>query len=298
MFERRYFVVAPSFHGATLLSKLLNDHPAIVSLGDTYPSNRFDQVCGCGMYVSECPFWQTVFELLGAERYRDFPHLLPNYPAIFGGAWDRVLYNTFPPRLLRRIISNAARQEFARDFETFIAAVHKHSGSPEASIFVDGVKSISRVFALAASGIKIDGVIHLHRDPGDYIKSTMKQKGYSWRRFIRGLIGWRLFHNRACRIGKEVPYISLTYEGLSERPDESLQGLFEFFRVTPMAVTDLVKNVNDRPWHFMGNASLFNFDGTIKRSQYDLSGRESMMVRLLAGFYSEHVIHLSNKTCR
>ena len=47
MFTKTFFVLSPSYHGATLLSKLLNAHPEVTALGDTYPSNQFDQICGC-----------------------------------------------------------------------------------------------------------------------------------------------------------------------------------------------------------------------------------------------------------
>jgi hypothetical protein len=270
----------------------LTDHPDVVSLGDTYPSNRFDQVCGCGAYVSQCPFWKQVGERVGAERYRDFPHLLPNYPAILSGRWDRLLYNMLSPRLLRRLIPKSLRDGFAQDFEAFAAAVHENAGRPEASVYVDGVKSISRVYALAASGVRVDGVIHLQRDPGDYIQSTMKQEGRSWRVFLTRLLSWRMFHNRARRIGEEeVPYFSLTYEGLADRPDETLRDLFAFLGASPMSVRDLVGQSKDAPWHFMGNASLFHFDGNIRRSRHEQSPAERRMVRLLAGPYPKQALH-------
>jgi hypothetical protein len=48
MFDRVFFVLAPSYHGATLLAKLVNAHPGVTALGDTMPSNRVDHFCGCG----------------------------------------------------------------------------------------------------------------------------------------------------------------------------------------------------------------------------------------------------------
>lgn len=292
MFERRYFIVSQNFHGTTLLSKLLNDHPEVVSLGDTYPSNRIDQICGCGALVSECPFWTTVAEAVGAERYRDHPHLLPDYPRIIGDRLDRVLYNGLGPNALRRVIPASARARFARDFEAFEAAVKAHSGRPEATVFVDGVKSISRVYALMASGVRVDGVIHLYRGPGDYIKSTMKQKGHSWRVFLPRMLKYRLFHRLARRAAGHVPYMSLTYEGLAESPEETLQSLFRFVGVEPRSVAELVAEKRQQPWHFMGNASLFHFDGTIRPSRHELTPRERRLVRLLGGRYDPERLHL------
>lgn len=295
MFERRYFIVAQNFHGTTLLSKLLNDHPEIISLGDTYPSNRIDQVGGCGAYVSECPFWISVAKAVNAERYRDHPHLLPDYPRIAGDRFDRVLYNGFGPNTLRRIIPASARATFARDFEAFEAVVQEHSGRPEATVFVDAVKSISRVYALMASGVQVDGVIHLYRGPGDYIKSTMKQKGHSLRVFLPRMVKYRLFHKLAGRAAGHVPYISLTYEGLAESPEETLKALFGFVGVEPRSVSELVSEKREQPWHFMGNASLFHFDGTIRPSRHVRTPRERWMVRLLGGRYDPKRLHLRSE---
>ncbi len=292
MFERRYFIVAQNFHGTTLLSKLFNDHPGIVSLGDTYPSNRIDQICGCGERVSQCPFWIAVGERVGAERYRDQPHLLPDYPRILGDRFDRLLYNCLGLKTLRRVIPQHARTTFARDYEAFEAAVKEHSGRPEATVFVDGVKSISRVYALIASGVHVDGVVHLYRGPGDYIKSTMEQKGHSWRVFLSRILKYRLFHGLARRVAGHVPYISLSYEMLAESPEETLKALFLFMQVEPRPVAELVSTKREKPWHFMGNASLFHFDGTIRPSRHDLTVRERRMVRWLGGRYDAEQFHL------
>lgn len=44
MFEKTYFTLSPSYYGATLLAKLINGHPELTALRDTYLSNAFDQV--------------------------------------------------------------------------------------------------------------------------------------------------------------------------------------------------------------------------------------------------------------
>ena len=292
MFERRYFIVAQSFHGTTLLSKLLNDHPGIISLGDTYPSNQLDQVCGCGQRVSQCEFWRRIAERVGAERYREQPHMLPDYPRIVGGRIDQVLYMALGPGMLRRITPRDARERFATDFQSFEAAVQDNAGRPEARVFVDGVKSISRVYALLAAGVRVDGVIHLYRDPHDYIGSAMKQKGRVWRVCLRRLLRYRLFHRLAARLRRFVPYRSITYEGLADNPEATVNALFDFVQVPGMDLDELVSEMGQRPWHFMGNASLFHFDGTMRRSRHELSRKEQAAVRLLAGRYSSHRLHL------
>lgn len=289
MFERSYFLVAPNFHGSTSLSRLFNGHPDMVSLGDTYPSNNFDQICGCGASVSRCPFRQGISEPVAAGRYRDYPHLLPDYPRIRGGAWDRWLYNSLPPRTLARMIPAARRDTFRADFA---AAVHAHAGRPAARVFVDGVKSISRIFALAACGVSIDGVIQLKRNPGDYIQSTMKNHGYSRQAFVRRLLEYRMFHNRARRIGRTLPYLWVGYEDLAEVAEIRLGRLFRFLGVAPFALRELLSDERGRPWHFVGNATAFRFDGTIRPSRHKQTPGERMVTRALAGRYGRRARQL------
>ena len=296
MFERFYFVVAPNFHGATLLGKLLNDHPEVMSLGDTYPSNQIDQICGCGERVSRCAFWQQVGADIDAERYRSRPHWLPDYPDIRGGGKDRLLYNTLSPRRLGAMIPDDRRKAFADDFRAFTTAVHLHGGRPQARVFVDGVKSISRVVALAACGVPIHGVIHLRRNPGDYIQSTMKQNGYGERTRVRRLINYRLFHNRACRTGREFPYRSLTCEGLAEEPEATLNHVFRFIGVEPLPLSRLITEGQERPWHFMGNATLLHVDGAIRPSRHEQTRTEMVITRLVAGRYDHRAWHLAGST--
>lgn len=295
MFERRYFIVAPNFHGTTLLSKLLNDHPEIISLGDTYPSNRLDQICGCGEYVSQCPFWNSVAERVGSERYRMHPHLLPDYPAITGNGLDRILYNTLGPQVLERVIPKIEQEAFATDFETFQSAVYEHSSQPTAKVFVDCVKSISRVYALIASGVHVDGVIHLYRTPGDYIKSSMQQEGQSWQVFVSRMLKQRFFHWLARRTAEWVPYLSVTYEGLADDPDGTMDALFRFLQVSPKPMAELVAREWNQPWHFMGNASLFQFDGTIRQSRHKLTLAEQRMVHLINGRYEPQKFHVRSR---
>lgn len=296
MFERHYFVIAPNFHGATLLAKLLNDHPEVMSLGDTYPSNRIDQVCGCGKVVSQCAFWQQVAVAIGADRYRFHPHWLPNYPGILGGGKDRLLYNMLSLRGLSKMIPATRQEAFTGDFIAFTSAIQAYGGRKDVRVFVDGVKSISRVAALAACGVRIDGVIHLQRNPGDFIQSTLKAPGFSRRDFVRQLVNYRLFHNRARRIGREFPYMSLTYEGLAESPESTLDSLFQFIGVESFPLSTLLDGGRKRPWHFMGNASLFNFDGHIRRSLHSQTLSERVATRVLAGPYDARLLHLAGNS--
>lgn len=282
MFRRTFFILALNYHGATLLGKLLYGHPSVVCLADTYPSNLFDQICGCGVPVSECGFWQVVKQRLRADRYLHHPVMLPGYPRIVGGSVDRYLYNMMSPGVARRVMARRETQRFVDDFKTFTECVYAEykEGNPE--VFVDGCKSIARVAALLAAGANVDGVIHLTRNAGDSAKSTAKQVNGGMPTLVRSAIGWRLYHGRARRLRRYVPYLSISYKELTEYTDETLQRIFRFLGVETMGKNDLILE-KEVPWHFMGNVSMFDFDGKIARRRHELTRAESGLVRLLAG---------------
>jgi hypothetical protein len=286
MFEKTYFVLSPSYHGATLLAKLINAHPELTALGDTYPSNAFDQVCGCGEYVSACPFWQAVKADVGDERYPDTRVMLPQYPGDRGGSLGRLAYSDFTsfwatPAVLR---STKARDlpDFRADYQAFLAAVYRHTPNP-GRIFVDGLKFNSRVAALMAAGFPCGGVIHLYRDPVDFVASSMRNTGRGGRRgLIEHALRYRLYHARARQVERSVPTIAMHYESLAADIDGELARLLGVLGVEPMTVAEL-RPYFDQEWHFMGNSSLFDFDGVIQRSGHDLGNARNRFVYRLAG---------------
>lgn len=279
MFERRYFVLAPNFQGSTLLAKLLNLHPDITALGDTYPTNLFDQICGCGQRVSSCEFWQSIRHRVDAERYNDHPKLLPNCPRITcSGLMDRIDYKILPPGLLRKMIVRHEGASFASDYDAFLNAVYELSSPYAGRVFVDGVKSVSRVKAMIAVRSQVDGVVHLVRDPGDFVKSSQRQRGPGLISLVGSTLAWTAYHAAAGTLARHVPYTKVSYEELSEDTDRTLRRLFQFLGVAPMSVDRLRENASD-VWHFMGNASLFAFDGRVQRSRHELTRLDRIVVR-------------------
>lgn len=286
MFEKAFFVLSPSYHGATLVAKLINAHSDLTALGDTYPSNAFDQVCGCGERVSTCPFWQAVKAEVGAERHPDTRVMLPQYPGDRGRAVGRFAFSDFTsfwatPEMLRRTHLKHLLA-FREEYEAFLAAVHRHIPKP-GQIFVDGLKFNSRVSALVASGFQVDGVIHLHRDPVDFVHSSMRNTGKAGALgLVEHALRYRLYHARARQVSRTVPSLSLDYETLADDIDGQLASVFRFLGVAPMTVDDL-REWFDQEWHFMGNSSLLQFDGVIRRSKHSLGVLHDRWVQVIAG---------------
>lgn len=185
------------------------------------------------------------------------------------------------PAVLRRA---KARElpGFRADYKAFLAAVHRHTPNP-GRIFVDGLKFNARVAALVACGFPVGGVIHLYRDPVDFVASSMRNTGKrGWRGVIEHALRYRLYHARARQVGRNVPYWPVHYESLAGDIDGELARLFGFLGVAPMKVAEL-RPYFDQEWHFMGNASLFKFDGTISSSRHKLPAVRSRIIRAFSG---------------
>jgi hypothetical protein len=286
MFEKTYFVLSPSYHGATLLSKLINAHPELTALGDTYPSNTFDQICGCGERVSQCEFWRAIKADVGAERYPRTRVMLPQYPGDQGSTLGRFAFSDFTsfwatPRLLR-VLRGRHLVRFRDDYEAFLQAVYRHTSQP-GRIFIDGLKFNSRAAALMAAGFPVGGIIHLYRDPADFVASSMRNTGkMGWRGVFEHALRYRLYHARACQVARTTPKLDMSYEDLADDIDGQLERLFRFLSVQPMTVAEL-RGYFEQEWHFMGNASLFHFDGLIRRSHRSLPFGQRVVSSGLAG---------------
>ena len=278
MFDRNFFVVAPNFHGATILSRLLNAHSDIVSLGDTYPSRIFDQICGCGKYVSQCPFWLDISSSISSERYSQEAALLPRYPPILGFGGDSLMYNELPAFLLKKLLKQEHLNLYSDDYQRFLQAVHRHHAYKQPHVFVDGVKSISRVQALKLAGVPISGVIHITRSPYDFVKSSEKQGQSAY----KAAIGYRTYHRMASRMQGKIPYIRVSYEELATSTKQTLEQLFTFMDVPVTKLDELRENFGEA-WHFMGNASLLKFDGTMRLSKYEIDESTKKKIIRLSG---------------
>ncbi len=281
MFRRRYFVLSPSFHGATLLAKLVNAHPKAICLGDTYPSNRHDFTCGCGNKVLDCEFWQTIKRRVGMGSAANTPHLLPLTPEVFGGLADQILFRIFPIASLAHIVPRNANHAFVFGFTKFVDAVYELSAGGKPEVYVDGVKSLGRVRALLAAGEVIDGVIHLVRDPVDYANSATKYGKKSHVSLAKQAYIWRRQHRDIERLSTHVPYCRIHYENLCANPDETLARIFGFLGLSPMMLDELRRS-DDEPWHFIGNRSLFAFDWTLERKSYDIDNFDRRLIERIA----------------
>jgi len=283
MFKYHYFILCPSFHGATLLSKLLNAHPEVISLGDTYPAKTKGEVCGCKKYVFECDYWKNITQNLDLQE-DGLSHILPSYPKMIKNTFLRRVYNMSSIGIIRLVNSCFSSQEskkFCKNLHDFTASVYKQHLDEAPSVFVDGVKSIGRVKTLIAGGFSVNGIIHFVRNPHDFSKSAIKSRSLpnSFKNYVQGLLTWRYYHSLTRKLEKKVPLLHISYEDLVKNPDIAMQKIFSFMNIEERSFDKLRESL-DQPWHFLGNSTLFDFKGVLNYKTYPATKLELILSKI------------------
>jgi hypothetical protein len=294
------FVLCPSYHGATLLSLMLNNHSAVSALGDTNPSRKREQVCTCLKPVSECEFWEAVCARIESERFAALDTLLPTLPwpltdhYLDGGLthfFSRTEVNRFAGRcaagvadLLLPIIWRRRSQvtsEYVQTWQSFYAAVRELYGT---SLMIDGTKS-ARKAALWASTMGADAdikVIHLVRDPRGYSASMRRREGHSDIR--RYAWQWANIHERIEHLNPALPYVRIRYEDLATRPEETIGLILDFLGLEREPVLGPPRFPHKH--HLIGNSMRLQYDGRVvldQRWREELTATDQRQVLRCAG---------------
>jgi len=264
-----FFVLCPSYHGATLLSALLNNHSEVLSLGDTNPTLTFDQGCSCGDKVSACAFWDHVRECTGWKADDGLPTLLPSYPYLSrSNTINKAAVTALAlagEKLGKTVWSAGGRpaRRFHDTYGNFLRACR--TWAPHKA-FVDGEKSLLKFMTVASMGFPVKGVIHLTRDPRGYVNSALKYvKGATTEQLA---MEWADHHRRIQRLvgmfGK-IPSMTLRYEDLSDRPQAVMEEVFAFMGLDSQDVVCAPKD--PKKHHMIGNKMLQSFDGTVQQDR-------------------------------
>lgn len=261
------FVLCHRFHGATVLALLLNNHTEISCLGDQFPRSDRRHVCGCGVDVNACEFWRLVESRYGTLKANRAPTMYPIYPRLCRNFKlnEKLVETTALASLasgpfLWRLFGRQA-DTFIKFYLDFVTTVNEFNGT---SVYVNGRKSI--LSALAIRSILGEearlNVIHLFRDPRGFCASERRVDPHlgvavTARR-------WKTYHNRVIRILNplcKARYVSIRYEDLCARPEETMAKIFEFLGVGYQDVL-FAPGVH----HTLGNQSMRRFDGTLHQS--------------------------------
>jgi hypothetical protein len=309
------FVVCPSFHGATLLALLLNNHSQISALGDMLPWLDADsQACACGQYVRDCEFWQDVSANVDTSRFLRRTTLLPAMP--WPLARRQMEGNSVPVSRAPALNRGAGRlagalvdvavpiawrlrkqpvADFVETYRSFYSFVLDKHGT---SMFVDGNKSWRKV-ALLARKLQSEAtvkVIHLVRDPRGFAASCRHHGGADPRETA---LLWAHLHRQMESLRSIAPYRLLRYEDLCARPDEEMHALFRFLEVEPEDVVSAPQHPHKH--HILGNQMFRTFSGNVRldeRWREELTPAEQRSVFNLAGPLVERLGYTADETER
>jgi hypothetical protein len=267
------FVYCPSYHGATLLSCLLNNHSQVTALGDTVPAQKFitgGTLCGCGAPIRDCEFWRALLSRVNSAGSSRDGYPLPAYPVIVNP--ERVNRSlalgigvaslNVSPQLWKAFRNRA--EAYCHIYSAFYRTACELQGT---SCFIDGQKNLVKTLVFAGViGQEQVKVLHLYRDPRAAFYSHVRRKRAAGaKEFARS---WRRSHSRAERLGAYLGrnnYSVLKYESFCKDPLAALdqvQALFGLRR------EELLKPGNAfRRKHIIGNEMIADFDGVIRQDE-------------------------------
>lgn len=237
------FIGAVPRSGSTIVSDLLNENPHMINIGElVHLWERGvieDNLCGCGQRFSECEFWSQVgktafggWEQISGERMRQLQLRADR---------TRHIPSLLIPKLSQFLAANTS--QYGGVITRILRAVIEVSGKP---IVVDTSKHVSTALLLRRLPEVDLKVVHMVRDP--------RGVAHSWSKVIQrpevtdadrqmatlhpARIGMRwLWFNWAFanmdRLG--VATSTIRYEDFVAAPTETLNQLFSFAGVEPMA---------------------------------------------------------------
>ena len=216
------FIVGASRSGSTLLERLLNELPGVMSVGELMRvwQRGFvqNQLCSCGQPFQGCPFWDEVRQRLNADGVVD------------AGAVDTLSRRAFKRGLWPLPAGEAILAHWSRLF----GAIADASG---ARWLVDSSKDPVYAAQLAQLPGFQTRYLHLIRDPRAVAYSKMRRRlrpeihwaeAYMATRSAWGSAGsWNRTHRlaEAARRAVDRPWQRLRYEDLAADPRGALSPL-------------------------------------------------------------------------
>jgi hypothetical protein len=301
------FVLSPSYHGATLLALLLNEHRAVVDLGDTNPETGRDIPCRCGRTVGTCDFWSLLSRELDPPLVPGSNRWFPSRPPFT--RWTRV--NTilsYPLSIVSRVTGRRVHwpltSGLARYREAHERVVHLATEAMDARVFVDGEKPVEKPLFLSWAGDRQVRLIHLTRDPRGFALSAItRERARSGREPVtdggeiadadlrRLATSWRRYHQKArlaIRLMGTDTTLTIRYEDLATHTGATMDRVLTFIGVAPLGPE--TRRDPARPVHAIGNKLLRSFDGSValdERWRSELTASQATLVLRQSGSFAE-----------
>jgi hypothetical protein len=261
------YIVSSSFSGSTLLSLILNAHPAIGTISEF---NAMDDIatnpdfrCSCGAKIRECPFFLRLRDAMRAKGLQfdiddmDMMLRLSNndrVDAFLVGRMTR-LGSTPADGLRDRLVACLPnhRREKARILERNEALFQTVLDLQKASLFLDANKCPYRMLFLSqrfdVKGVYLykNGIAGVY----SYVKSALrKNTSTNIREITHRWFREQVSISRCLSRLGAGNYIQIAYSDLCNRPAETLDTICRFLEIRQLPLD----NFAHAPHHVIGNA--------------------------------------------
>jgi hypothetical protein len=205
--------------GSTVLGNLLGECEGCVSVGElclTWSGwLTGKRLCGCGLAVGECPFWEAV----RTEAFRD--GLDPRPLAEFA---HRLNTTRRLPSLLGRFTDGVAASEDVSRYQGALARLYRAIARvTNTNVIIDSTKSPGTAVVIESTpGIRLH-VLHLVRDSRGVLNSHRSRADQPYRARSDLLLWdlWNLFAE--LRWGRHPRYLRVRYEDFAAAPEDTLK---------------------------------------------------------------------------
>jgi len=280
------------YSGATLFTILLNCHTQIISNGETFPFDFYDDstyVCSCGEPLIRCEFYRHATS-----------HML-NYDT---PTWDRELFVQLPRYSKINIINSWLKsvRHFHKIRDLAISSIpqyhvinrkfvdaqleffSKSIKIKKASIYMDGMKTVRRAEIFSNEKKCQLKVVHLVRDGRGFCNSysniTKRSISYGakiWLRYIKMVDEYSLRN-------PNIPILTVRYEDICNNLKGTMTFICDFLGI---AYEERLLGKNLSVFHVLGNRMRMDFKGEIRadlRWKKELSEREiDEITRIMRG---------------
>jgi len=211
------YIVGNGRSGSTLLTRILNNHDSLASLGELqYFDIRREKNSENKLFKSIAKRYLKELKLNKRSLKNVNKIKVCRYPSL------REFLNFYNLSKPNNIKTSLDKLNFYKDNYLFFKSILKLT---KKSFIVDCSKTVSRLYNLHESGLFNIKIIYLHRCSRAFINSGIK-KGLN---VFQSSFHWKIRNKRAQMFIKQtqLPYYELKYENLIRYPEKTLSKLFK-----------------------------------------------------------------------